>query len=59
MKEKIRNRLERGFQAIGISGVVCSWVTLAFIWLGLVTASYVGYVVTAGLFGLALAVGKS
>jgi hypothetical protein len=55
MKEK----LKRHFNTIGLIGVFCSWATLAFVWMGLITASYVGFSVTAGLFGAAMVVGNN
>jgi len=55
MKESVR----KNFKVIGITGILCSWTTLAFVWLGLMTASYVGYMLTAGLFGTAIVLGKN
>jgi len=58
-KMRIKNNLKRYFKVIGLTGVFCSWTTMAFIWLGLATASYVGYSLTVGLFGLTLVLGKN
>jgi len=55
MKEK----LKKHFNTIGILGILCSWTTMAFVWMGLMTASYIGYTLTAGLFGVAIVVGKN
>ena len=55
MKEK----LKKHFKTIGFLGILCSWTTLAFVWMGLMTASYVGYSLTAGLFGTAIVLGKN
>ena len=55
MKEKLRKH----FKIIGLIGILCSWTTLVFVWMGLMTASYVGYSVTAGLFGAAIVLGKN
>jgi len=56
---KIKQNLKKYFKVIGLSGVFCSWTTMAFVWMGLATASYVSYSLTAGLFGLAIALGKN
>lgn len=56
---KIKQNLKKYFRIIGLSGVFCSWTTMAFVWLGSATASYVGYSLTAGLFGLAIVLGKN
>lgn len=58
MIHKSQKALGKHFQALGLSGVLCSWATLAFIWLGLSRASTVGFCVTAALFGLALVAGR-
>jgi hypothetical protein len=58
-KMKMKNNLKKYFKVIGLSGVFCSWTTMTFVWMGLATASYVGYSLTAGLFGLALVLGKN
>ena len=54
-----KKNLRKHFQTIGITGVVCSWTTMAFVWFGLATASYISYCLTAGLFGLAMVAGKN
>jgi len=59
MINKSKKNLKRHFRTIGLSGVLCSWTTMAFVWFGLATASYVSYCLTAGLFGLAIIAGKS
>jgi len=56
---KIKQNLKKYFRIIGLSGVFCSWTTMAFVWMGSATASYVGYSLTAGLFGLAIILGKN
>jgi len=56
---KMKNKLRKHFKIIGFTGIVCSWTTLAFLWMGLMTASYVGYSLTAGLFGIAMVLGKN
>jgi hypothetical protein len=56
---KIKQNLKKYFRVIGLSGVFCSWTTMAFVWMGSTTASYVGYSLTAGLFGLAIVLGKN
>ena len=56
---KIKQNLKKHFRIIGLSGVFCSWTTMAFVWMGSATASYVGYSLTAGLFGLAIILGKN
>jgi hypothetical protein len=56
---KIKQNLKKYFRVIGLSGVFCSWTTMAFVWMGSATASYVGYSLTAGLFGLAIVLGKN
>ena len=55
----MKKSLKKYFTIIGITGIVCSWTTLAFVWMGLVTASYIGYTLTAGLFGTAIFVGNN
>lgn len=59
MINKSRKNLKRHFRTIGITGVVFSWTTVAFVWLGSATASYVSYCLTAGIFGLAILAGKN
>jgi hypothetical protein len=56
---EMKKSLTRYFKVIGITGILCSWTTLAFVWMGLMTASYVGYTLTAGLFGAAIVLGKN
>jgi hypothetical protein len=55
----MKERLKKHFKIIGLIGILCSWTTLAFVWMGLMTASYIGYSLTAGLFGMAIMVGKN
>jgi hypothetical protein len=59
MIKKSKKSLKKHYRTIGISGVVFSWTTMAFVWLGFATASYISYCLTAGLFGLAIFAGKS
>jgi hypothetical protein len=56
---KKKNNLAKLFKAFGFSGIICSWTTMALVWMGLATASYVSYCLTAGLFGLAIVAGKN
>jgi len=56
---KLQKNVSKVFCALGLCGVLSSWATMAFVWMGLLTASYVGYCVTAGLFGTALVLGKN
>jgi hypothetical protein len=56
---KMKEKLKKHFKVIGFTGIVCSWTTLAFLWMGLMTASYVGYSLTAGLFGITMILGKN
>jgi len=56
---EMKQSLKRYFAVIGITGILCSWTTLAFVWMGLMTASYVGYTLTAGLFGTAIVLGNN
>jgi hypothetical protein len=56
---KMKDKLRKHFKVIGFTGIICSWTTMAFVWMGLMTASYVGYSLTAGLFGIAMVVGKN
>jgi hypothetical protein len=56
---EMKERLKKHFKIIGLVGIVCSWTTLAFVWMGLMTASYIGYTLTAGLFGTAMMVGNN
>jgi hypothetical protein len=56
---EMKNSLKKYFNVIGITGILCSWTTMAFVWMGLMTASYIGYTLTAGLFGVAIVVGKN
>jgi hypothetical protein len=56
---EMKETLRKHFKIIGLIGILCSWTTLAFVWMGLMTASYVGYSLTAGLFGTAILVGKN
>ncbi len=58
-KMKIKHNLKRYFKVVGLSGIFCSWTTMAFVWMGSATASYVGYSLTAGLLGLAIFLGKN
>ena len=59
MIQNSQRSLKRHFRAIGIIGVVCSWITLAFVWLDFAAASYVSYCLTGGIFGLAIFAGKN
>jgi hypothetical protein len=56
---EMKERLKKHFNAIGLIGIICSCSTLAFVWMGLMTASYVGFSLTAGLFGTAMVVGNN
>jgi hypothetical protein len=56
---RMKEKLKKHFKIIGFTGIICSWTTLAFLWMGLMTASYVGYSLTAGLFGMAMILGKN
>ena len=56
---EMKKSLKKHFKLIGITGILCSWTTMAFVWMGLMTASYIGYSLTAGLFGVAIMVGKN
>jgi hypothetical protein len=56
---EMKKSLKKYFNVIGIIGILCSWTTLAFLWMGLMTASYIGYTLTAGLFGTAMVLGKN
>jgi hypothetical protein len=56
---EMKEKLKKYFKVIGITGILCSWTTLAFLWMGLMTASYIGYTLTAGLFGMAIVLGKN
>lgn len=56
---KSKKNLKKHFRTIGISGVLFSWTTMVFVWLGSATACYVSYCLTAGLFGLAILAGKN
>lgn len=56
---EMKKSLKKYFNVIGITGILCSWTTLAFLWMGLMTASYIGYTLTAGLFGTAMVLGKN
>jgi len=56
---KLQKNVSKVFCALGLCGVLSSWATMAFVWMGLLTASYVGYCVTASLFGTALVLGKN
>jgi hypothetical protein len=55
----MKQKLKKHFNTIGLIGIFCSWTTLAFVWMGLMTASYVGFSLTAGLFGTAMLVGNN
>ncbi len=56
---EMKEKLKKHFKIIGLIGIICSWTTLAFVWMGLMTASYIAYSLTAGLFGTAILVGKN
>jgi len=56
---EMKEKLKKHFTLIGLLGILCSWTTLAFVWMGLMTASYIGFSVTAGLFGTAMVLGKN
>jgi hypothetical protein len=55
----MKQTLKKHFKTIGMIGILCSWTTLAFVWMGLMTASFVGFSLTAGLFGTAMVVGNN
>jgi len=46
--------LKKNMRAIGIIGVVASWITIGSVWSGFGTIAFVGYFVTGGLFGLVM-----
>jgi len=46
---KLQKNVSKAFCALGLCGVLSSWATMAFVWMGLLTASYVGYCVGEGI----------
>jgi hypothetical protein len=46
--------LKKNMRAIGIFGVVASWITIGSVWSGFGTIAFVGYFVTGGLFSLVI-----
>jgi hypothetical protein len=51
---KIKEILTKNFKILGLGGILGSWFTISAIWAGVATLPLVGFVVTSGLFGLAL-----
>lgn len=51
---KVKNLLKKNMRAIGVIGVITSWVTIGSVWSGFGTLAFVGYFVTGGLFSLAI-----
>lgn len=51
---KMKNLLKRSFRLLGITGIISAWITIGTAWIGLSSLSFIGYLVTSGLFGLAL-----
>lgn len=58
-ESEMKQKLQKHFKLIGLIGIFCSWTTLAFVWIGLMTASYVGFSLTAGFFGTAMILGNN
>jgi len=51
---KMKRIIKKNLRLIGISAIICSWVTIASVWTGLSTISLIGYCFTGGLAGLTL-----
>ena len=51
---KAKNILKRNGKALGVIGVIASWVTIGSVWSGFGTIAFVSYFVVGGLFGLVL-----
>lgn len=51
---KIKKFMKRNFRVLGVTGIVSAWITVGTAWIGLSSFSFIGYLVTSGLFGLAL-----
>lgn len=51
---KMKKILKKNMRAIGIFGVVASWITIGSVWSGFGTIAFVGYFVTGGLFSLVI-----
>lgn len=51
---KLNSLLKKNVTVFGISGIVTSWFTIGTVWAGLATLPIIGFVVTGGLFVLAM-----
>ena len=51
---KLKYLLKKNVKVFGISGIVSSWFTIGMVWAGLATLPLIGFVVTGGLFTLAM-----
>jgi hypothetical protein len=51
---KIKKLIIRNSRIFGLGGVISSWLTIGMVWAGIATFPLIGFMVTGGLFGLAL-----
>ncbi|MGB2906213.1 MAG: hypothetical protein WBB73_03880 [Candidatus Aminicenantaceae bacterium] len=51
---QIKKVLTKNVRLLGLGGIVSSWFTISMVWTGGATLPFVGFLVTSGLFGLAL-----
>jgi len=51
---QIKKVLTKNVKLLGLGGIVSSWFTISMVWTGGPTLPLVGFLVTSGLFGLAL-----
>jgi len=51
---KIKILLKRNFRVLGVTGIISAWITIGTAWIGLSSFAFIGYLITSGLFGLAL-----
>lgn len=54
MPMKFKYLLKKNVKVFGISGIISSWFTIGTVWAGLATLPLIGFVVTGGLFALAM-----
>jgi len=51
---EMKKIIKKNLRIIGISSIICSWMTLGSVWAGLSTISLIGFCITAGMSGLIL-----
>ena len=50
---RLQKFLKRHFKALGIIGLISSWLTIGLVWGGFASLPLISFAITGGLFGLA------